>query len=259
MDRLSHVPGRPAPVLAMLAVLAALAGLAPRPARAQDGPEIWAYADAHGTAHFADRALDARFTPVLRNRAVEAADRVPGKTMTRSRLLTWLEFAPEVKAVQPALREAEAATGVDVELLKALIAVESGFQAGRVSPRGAVGLMQITPAAAQRYLAAADTGRRDVGGLLREPRHNILLGARLLADLWRRHGSVDRALAAWNAGEGALRRAGGALPDIAETRAHVQLVLELYWALLQQRHLGQARVLRLMAPDAPPASDFRTP
>jgi soluble lytic murein transglycosylase-like protein len=207
--------------------------------------ELWAYVDGAGVAHFADRALDSRYTPVLSGSGQDAAagERVPGKTMTRSKLLTWLEFAPEVKAVQPLLREAELATGIDAELLKALITVESGYRRDSVSPRGAVGLMQITPATAERYLTRDEVARRPVDEHLRDARSNILIGARMLADLWKRLGGVDLALAAWNAGEGKVR--GGKLPAIDETRSHVHMVLELYWALLQQRQLGRARALQL--------------
>ncbi len=210
--------------------------------------ELWGYVDAAGTAHFADHAVDSRYTAVLRGELADGHDHVPGKTMARSKLLTWLEFAPEVKAVQPLLREAEAATGVDAELLKAVITVESGYRGDSVSPRGAVGLMQITPVTAGRYLTRGEAAARSVDEQLRDPRSNILIGARMLADLWRRFGGVDLALAAWNAGEGRVRQSGGQMPEIAETRAHVHLVLELYWALLQQRQLGQARAMRLAAP-----------
>lgn len=210
--------------------------------------ELWGYVDATGTAHFADHAVDSHYTVVLRGQPSDAHDRVPGKTMARSKLLTWLEFAPEVKAVQPLLREAEAATGVDAELLKAVITVESGYRGDSVSPRGAVGLMQITPVTAGRYLSRSEVAARSIEEHLRDPRSNILIGARMLADLWRRFGGVDLALAAWNAGEGRVRQAGGQMPEIAETRAHVHMVLELYWALLQQRQLGQARAMRLAGP-----------
>ena len=67
-----------------------------------------------------------------------------------------------------------------------------------------------------------------------DARTNVFTGARMLADLTRRYGGIDIALAAWNAGEGTVRRAGGQMPDIAETEAHVHMVLELYWALLQR-------------------------
>jgi soluble lytic murein transglycosylase-like protein len=56
---------------------------------------------------------------------------------------------------------------------------------------------------------------------------------------------VDLALAAWNAGEGAVQRHGNALPPYAETQAHVHMVLELYWALMQ-RNLPRTQ-LRLHA------------
>ena len=198
--------------------------------------ELWGYVDAAGVAHFAPRQLNARYAPVLGG---SAALRVPGKTDGGGQLLTWLEIAPEVKAVQPFVREAAAAHGVDAELLKAVIAVESGYQAGAVSPRGARGLMQITPETASRYASPADAAR------LTEPRINIHTGARMLADLIRRFGRIDAALAAWNAGEGAVRRAGNRVPDIDETQAHVQLVLELYWALLQQSQPARAQRLTL--------------
>ncbi|RZL31307.1 MAG: lytic transglycosylase domain-containing protein [Rubrivivax sp.] len=202
------------------------------PARA----ELWGYVDAAGMAHFAPRQLDARYKPVLGGVGMQ---RVRGKTDAGLALLNWLDIAPEVKAVQPWLREAALKHGVDADLLKAIIAVESGYQRNAVSPRGATGLMQITPETASRYATPADAAR------LIEPRINIHTGARMLADLMRRFGRIDAALAAWNAGEGAVRRAGNRVPDIDETQAHVQLVLELYWALLQQSQPARAQHLTL--------------
>jgi hypothetical protein len=190
--------------------------------------ELWGYIDGAGVAHVAPRQVDSRYSPLLGT----GSARVPGKKDGTRGLLTWLEIAPEVKVLQPLLREAAAATGVDVELLKALIAVESGFDANAVSPKGAVGLMQVMPATADRYATRAEA-RQPAAERLLDPRVNIHTGARVLADLKRRFGRIDVALAAWNAGEGTVRRHGGAVPPIAETQAHVHLVLELYWALLQ--------------------------
>lgn len=171
---------------------------------------------------------------------------VPGKTDRSAGVLLWLEIAPEVRALRPWLREAERAHGVDALLLKALIAVESGFDAQAVSPRGALGLMQIMPASGDRYATAAER-RTPAGERLRDPRTNIDTGARMLADLLRRFGRIELALAAWNAGEGRVRRAGDRLPRIRETEAHVLMVLELYWALLQHEQWRHARTLRLSA------------
>lgn len=194
--------------------------------------ELWGYVDGSGTAHLAPTQVDSRYHLVLGD---AAQLRVPGKTDGAGGLLTWLEFAPEVKSLQPVLREAAAAHGVDIELLKAIIAVESGFNAKAVSPRGAVGLMQLTPIAAQHYGGFTDERPAALREKLLDPRTNILTGARMLSNLTRRFGRIDVALAAWNAGESAVRKAGGEMPPIPETQAHVHLVLELYWALLQAR------------------------
>jgi soluble lytic murein transglycosylase-like protein len=135
---------------------------------------------------------------------------------------------------------------VDSELLKAVIAVESGFDPKAVSPRGAVGLMQLTPETADRYAHGTEK-QRPASQRLLDARTNIFTGARMLADLTRRFGRIDLALAAWNAGEGAVRKAGGAMPPIEETRAHVQMVLELYWALLQRSLPAKADELKVHA------------
>ncbi|CAG1016564.1 membrane-bound lytic murein transglycosylase E [Burkholderiaceae bacterium] len=226
---------------ALRRLLLVIAAASPFAAQAQ----LWGYVDGAGVAHIARSQLDSRYRLVLGD-AAPSTPRVPGKTDGAGGLLTWLEFAPEVKRLQPLLREAATAHGVDVELLKALIAVESGFNPKAVSPRGAVGLMQITPATADRYATHQEVKQPAAERLL-DPRINVFTGARMLADLTRRFGRIDVALAAWNAGEGTVRKHGGEMPPIAETRAHVHLVLELYWALLQnnlQRGAHQLKVQR---------------
>jgi soluble lytic murein transglycosylase-like protein len=206
---------------------------------------LWGYVDGRGVAHVANRQIDSRFSLVLGGpEQQDNALRVSGKTDGAAKLLTWLEIAPEVKAVQHLLRDAARRTGVDAELLKAVIAVESGFNARAVSPRGAVGLMQLTPETADRYATPSEV-KVPVAQRLLDARTNILTGARMLADLTRRYGSIDVALAAWNAGEGTVRKYGNAMPPIEETQAHVQMVLELYWGLLQRSLPTQARQVRV--------------
>jgi Transglycosylase SLT domain len=222
---------------------AALAGLAVAAATLAAAPaqaELWGYVDGHGMAHFAHHRVDARYSLVLGD--TTRATPVPGKRHDPQRLLTWMEIAPEVKALQPVLREAAAAHGVDADLLKAVIATESGFDGRLVSPKGAIGLMQITPATADRY-AGPGEARVPAAQRLRDARINIHTGARMLADLQRRHGAIEVVLAAWNAGEGNVRRHGGKVPPFAETRAHVHMVLELYWALLQRGQSPRAMTL----------------
>ncbi len=207
---------------------------------------LWGYVDGNGVAHFAPQQIDSRYSLVLGDDGAPAAPapKVPGKITASSSLLTWLEIAPEVKRLQPWVREAAQRHGVDAELLTALIAVESGFDAKAVSAKGAVGLMQLMPTTAQRYLKPLDGGP-DLVERLAEPRTNILVGARLMADLIKRHRRIDLALAAWSAGEGAVRRSGGQIPPFDETRAHVHQVLELYWALLQRAQSRDTQGMRL--------------
>jgi hypothetical protein len=207
---------------------------------------LWGFVDGGGVAHVAGEQVDSRYTLLHDDKGSDAPAlaKVPGKSDGPARLLTWMEFAPEVKSLQHLLRDAQRQTGVDVELMKALIAVESKFDAKAVSPKGAVGLMQITPDTADRYATRGESAVPAERRLL-DPRTNILTGARMLADLTRRLGRIDLALAAWNAGEGHVQRAGGRVPDIGETRAHVHLVLELYWALLQRSLPRNAHQMRL--------------
>ena len=239
---------RSALALAALPVAAAARAQAPvAAASASAAVEVWGFVDGQGVAHVALAQLDSRYRLVLSSagRGPDGMQRVPGKAHDPSGLLTWLEIAPEVKAVTPWLREAARATGVDVELMKALITTESGFDPRAVSPRGALGLMQIMPASGDRYASPAERQRPAQQRLL-DPRTNVHTGARMLADLSGRMRRLDVALAAWNAGEGNVRRFGGRLPPFRETHAHVQLTLELYWALLQRSLARRAVRLKLL-------------
>jgi hypothetical protein len=224
-----------------VALCAALLGAAGS-ATAQSTP-VCLFFDGAGVAHVADHAVDSRFqcfgnAPMKRRR-------VPGKTDDLAVLRSSMKLSAPHMALLPAMRQAAARHGLDVELLQALIAVESGFDAAARSPRGALGLMQIMPAYATPYLEA-QASEEDVQKALLDPLQHIEVGSRMLADLSRRFGRVDAALAAWNAGPTPVRRHGG-VPPISETRAHVHLVLELYWALLQDRQAQRATTFRVHA------------
>lgn len=209
--------------------------------------DVWAFVDEHGQVHTAPTRLDARYQQVSSGRDTQApaptpAGSVPG-TLGRRRgesAEAWrqrLHGAPKVQSLQPLLQEAAHHSGVDPLLLTALIAVESGFNPQATSSQGALGLMQVMPDTADRYATQSEKLRPATERLL-EPRTNVLTGARVLADIARRFDRLDLVLAAWNAGEGNVRKHGG-MPPINETRHHVLQVLELYWAMLQ--HQAAAR------------------
>lgn len=105
--------------------------------------------------------------------------------------------------------------GVDPMLVRALIQVESGYRARARSSRGAMGLMQLMPSTVREYQVRNPF----------EPKANIEGGIRHLKSLIDRFG-VEIALAAYNAGEGAVRRFNG-IPPYRETRNYVARILSL--------------------------------
>ena len=108
--------------------------------------------------------------------------------------------------------------GVSPALVRAVIDQESGGDPSAVSSAGAMGLMQLMPGTAQAY-GIADPF---------DPEENVAGGTALLADLLRQyHGDVKLALAAYNAGSGAVARYRG-IPPYAETQAYVRNVTSMY-------------------------------
>lgn len=202
--------------------------------------DLWAFTDARGVTHFAAEQIDTRYQLFFRGSEFDSTrDAVPadrptpgaGPTATGARLLAFFDISPDYKRVKHHLRAAASRQGVDYELLQALIATESGFDADAVSPRGAIGLMQLLPTTAARFGVAKD-GKRSVEQKLVDPGTNVAAGTaylRHLLDLFA--GRMDLALAAYNAGEGAVQRAGNRIPAYRETQNYVKSVLGLYTQL----------------------------
>lgn len=105
--------------------------------------------------------------------------------------------------------------GVDADLVRAVIQVESGYQPRARSSKGAVGLMQVMPA----------TGRQYGAGNLYDPVTNLEVGIRHLRTLLDRF-PLKLALAAYNAGSGSVERYGG-IPPFRETESYVARILAL--------------------------------
>ena len=193
--------------------LSILCTVVPATAMAAD---IYSYVDAGGVAHFSDVPDSPRYQVVLSDPR-HAATRTEKRSLANSR-----------NAYANTIRREAARNGLDPLLLDAVIHVESGHNPRAVSPRGAVGLMQLMPATAIRY-GVSDPLQADP---------NIRAGARYLRDLMVLFDNDARlALAAYNAGEGAVLRHNRQIPPYAETQRYVPKVLQHY-AELQQASLS---------------------
>jgi soluble lytic murein transglycosylase-like protein len=170
----------------------------PAPADAQ----IYAWRDANGTLVLSDRAIDGP-TEVYE---VEGA---PDVVTTRP------ERSPSARErFEPLIREHSSRQGLRPELVRAVIQVESGFDPRALSPKGAMGLMQLMPGTAE------ELGVNNPW----DPAENIRGGTTYLRRLLDEFGGDERlALAAYNAGPGAVTRYGGT-PPYRETREYVRKV-----------------------------------
>ena len=127
--------------------------------------------------------------------------------------------AVDISRLVPLINDAARAYGLDPKLVHAVIRAESGYNTNAVSSKGAVGLMQLIPATAQRY------GVQDSY----DPGQNIQGGTRYLRDLLKMfNGNMELAIAGYNAGENAVIRAGHRIPPYPETMAYVPKVLSFY-------------------------------
>ena len=207
------------------------------PARA----DVWGYVDERGVAHFANEKLDDRYeifykggesfdTSKTPNLASDTPRPVSVPTVP-AKLMAFFNVSPNYQAIKRHLHDASNTYKVDYELLQALIAAESGFDPSAVSPKGAIGLMQLMPDTARRYGVESDK-KMALEKKLTDPKINVRAGTRYLRDLINMFpGRLDLALASYNAGEGAVQRAGNKIPNYKETQNYVKTVMQLYTSL----------------------------
>ena len=212
--------------------------------------DVWGYIDAKGVAHFSTKKLDECYELFFKggeNFSAEKSDKLmpahgkAGSAHAPTKLLAYFDVSPNYKAVKHLLKDASQTHGIDYELLQALIATESGFDTFAVSPKGAVGLMQLMPPTAERYGVKSDK-KAPIEKKLTDPKTNIKAGASYLSDLIKMFpGQLELAVAAYNAGEGAVQRAGNKIPNYPETKNYVKTVMQLYGHLKPPAVMLEAR------------------
>ena len=173
---------------------------------------IYSFKDENGVTHFSNLPhLDKRYKLVYR---------IPLAGQFRPN--AWSPNGPsaiDISRLVPIINDAARAHGVDPKLVHAVIRAESGYNANAVSSKGAVGLMQLIPATAQRYGVQNSY----------DPGQNITGGVRYLRDLLTMfNGNMELAIAGYNAGENAVVRAGHRVPPYPETQAYVPKVMGFY-------------------------------
>lgn len=173
-----------------------------------------------------------------------------------SRGAPWIARIQHPLAHETAIAAAAESERLDPYLVAALINAESGYREGVVSPAGAVGLMQILPSTAKAVARNLGIAGKMNTAALKDADTNIRVGTAYLAELVARYGgSVDLALAAYNAGmtnadrwAGTWKRSKGPLSDtidFPETAHYVDDVLEqeqTYRSLYPDAFPGQAAV-----------------
>lgn len=167
---------------------------------------IYKFKDTLGVTHYTDRSPGKGHAYTVVAVFCPACD-------PNSRV-NWSATRLNLTAYNAEIDAAARANGVDVALVRALIHAESAFNPRALSRKGAQGLMQLMPATAAMY---GVTDSFDAG-------QNIAAGVRHLAMLLKNfNGDARLAAAAYNAGEGAVRKYGG-IPPYAETRVYVERV-----------------------------------
>ncbi|OAD19272.1 Transglycosylase SLT domain protein [Candidatus Thiomargarita nelsonii] len=177
-----------------------------------NNPKIYKFVDSKGIIHFTDKPKNSHYKLIL-----QGGIKVPS-------FLTSIDSpTPKKHKFKYKTLIQEVATGIGLEpaLLHAIIQIESAYNPKAVSPKGAVGLMQLMPETAERFGVKDRT----------DATANVYGGARYLRHLLKLfNNNIELALAAYNAGENAVKRYDNQIPPYRETKNYVSKVMSLYRA-----------------------------
>jgi hypothetical protein len=196
------------PVLLLFPILVA-AGISLQPVWA----DVYAYFSSDGSVNLSNEPVDGRYSVLVQEPSEHSA--LPSAAANGEQSVV---FANKVR-YDEIVDEVANEYGLESALLHAVITVESRYRPKAVSRKGAAGLMQIMPDIAKRYGVADPL----------DPVQNLHGGAKYLRDLMKKfHNNRSLALAAYNAGEGAVAKYGNQIPPYPETASYVPRVLGFY-------------------------------
>ena len=172
--------------------------------------EIYSYVDSNGVWHFTNCPTSSAFTKLqISKEKIIIKDK--GKSKEKKNIGSDLEIK---KAIDQIARNIQ----IDPDLIKAIIMAESGGNPFAISPKGALGLMQLMPETANELSVSNPF----------DPEENIRGGTKYLSWLLKTYnGDLLSALAAYNAGPGTVKKFGG-IPPYPETINYIKRVLK-YW------------------------------
>ena len=175
--------------------------------------DIYSYVDKNGVVHFSNAPASSRYQYFS-----------PETVPDHPKIVVYRRSGNHYSARNSSdyddiIREASNAHGMDFGLIKAVIQAESAFNPNAVSPKGAMGLMQLMPETSN------NVGVNDPF----DPRENVMGGTRYLKELMTRYDSdLSLCLAAYNAGPGAVEKYNKCIPPFRETENYVEKVLQFY-------------------------------
>ena len=194
--------------------------------------DLYGFVGPDGKIHLANEKLDARYELFLKGETRPAAPQQPAvlpptelkylpepDSLADHIIYKRVQKSPNVARFDDLVHREAGLQKLEPALVKAVIAVESAYEPAAISPKGAVGLMQLIPGTAARY------GVKKIA----DPQENVNGGTRYLRDLIAMfNGNLELALAGYNAGEGAVQKYRNSIPPFPETQAYVKLVLRFY-------------------------------
>ena len=177
--------------------------------------DIYKYTAPDGKIYYTDKPSHSKYKRIIQSKPRKSAPAVT--SASKNPVVT---YAPKNKEIYtPIIKAAAVKHELDPNLLHAVIQAESAYDAKAISSAGAVGLMQLMPGTAKQY---GVTNRND-------PEQNINGGAKYLKFLLNLFDSnLKLAIAAYNAGENAVKKYKNSIPPYPETQHYVKKVLALY-------------------------------